>query len=331
MSIGTGSGGGSAGFRMKDLTWYQYLFTQFRAIFVYIGTFLFPANLNADWDFPISKTILDRGSIAGLMVLAALAAAAWHYRRRRPLACFGYFVFLLLLSPTSSILPIKDPVAERRLYLPMLGLLLILVDLAIHLKIERKALAAGLMVLLAAAAATHARAAVWSSAVALWEDTVRKSPNKARDHFQLALAYYDQGSFDRSVAEYQKAAQLEPPEYSLLLDWALAYDGLNQPENALAKLRQAAAMEPRAQVYSQMAKVYGERGQWKEAMEALATAEKLDPNFAATYAYKGLVHLSTGDAAAAVTDFQRALAIDRNLEPAVQGLARAQAALRARR
>ena len=37
--IGTG---GSAGFGMKDLTWYQYLFTQFRAIFVYIGNFVLP-------------------------------------------------------------------------------------------------------------------------------------------------------------------------------------------------------------------------------------------------------------------------------------------------
>ena len=30
--------GQTAGFGMKDLTWYQYLFTQFRALFVYLGT-----------------------------------------------------------------------------------------------------------------------------------------------------------------------------------------------------------------------------------------------------------------------------------------------------
>ena len=47
----------TAGFGMKDLTWYQYLFTQFRAIFVYIGMFVLPVNLTADWDFPISRTI----------------------------------------------------------------------------------------------------------------------------------------------------------------------------------------------------------------------------------------------------------------------------------
>ena len=55
----------SAGFRMKDLTWYQYFFTQCRALFVYVWLFVFPANLTADWDFPISKTILDRGAVVG--------------------------------------------------------------------------------------------------------------------------------------------------------------------------------------------------------------------------------------------------------------------------
>src|ERR1039457_5846165 len=183
--------GGSAGFGLKEFTWYQYFFTQCRALFVYIGMFVLPVNLTADWDFPISRTILDRGAIFGLLALLALAAAAWRYRRRFPLASYGYFVFLLLMSPTSSILPIKDPIAERRLYFSMFGLLLIVVDVLSRLKVGRRALAAGcLVVALAAAGATRARAAVWANPVSLWEDTVRKSPNKRRAHFQLAFAYF---------------------------------------------------------------------------------------------------------------------------------------------
>src|SRR5204863_229287 len=55
MILGIGTGG-SAGFGMKDFTWYQYLFTQFRALFVYLFTFVLPVNLTVDWDFPISNT-----------------------------------------------------------------------------------------------------------------------------------------------------------------------------------------------------------------------------------------------------------------------------------
>jgi tetratricopeptide (TPR) repeat protein len=188
-----------------------------------------------------------------------------------------------------------------------------------------------LVVLLMSAVVTHARAEVWSSPVSLWEDTVRKSPNKARDRLQLASAYYDQGHFDLAVAEYQKAAQLEPPEYSMLLNWALAYDGLNQPENALAKLRQAASLDATAHVYSQIGMIYGKRGQMKDAMDALDQAERIDPNFAMTYYYKGVVSLSTKDLPAAEANFGKALALDPTLQPASDGLAQARRGMQSKR
>jgi tetratricopeptide (TPR) repeat protein len=321
----------TAGFRLKDLTWYQYFFTECRALFVYPLLFVFPAFQSADWDFPISKSILDHGAIFGLLALLALAGLAWHFRLRYRLASFGFFAYLLLMAPTSSILPIRDPVAERRLYLSMLGLLLIAVDLLGRVKVERKTLAAACTAVVAIlAGATYVRAQVWSNEVALWDDTVQKSPNKARVHFQLASAHYNQGQCDLAVAEYQKVADLERPDYNLLVDWALAYDCLNQPDVALAKLRQAAALESTAHVYSQIGMIYGKRAQWPEAMEALATAEKLDPNFAVTFVYKGLVHFATNHPQEAVDDYQRALAIDPNLQQARQGLAQAQARLLAK-
>ena len=327
--LGAGTGG-SAGFAMKDFTWYQYLFTQFRAIFAYLFNFLLPINLNVDWDFPISHSIFEHGAIFGLAALLALAAVAWRYRRSFPLAGYGYFVFLVLLSPTSSILPIQDPIADRRMYLPMLGLILIAIDLLRRLKVERKVLAMGAAALLVAAAAlaTHARAEVWSSPIRLWQDTARKSPNKVRAHFQLAFAYFEQGRFDLAVAEFQKTAELKPPTADLLLDWGLAYDGLHQPELALAKLRQSAALDPTAQVFTQIAKVYAGQQRWAEALDALSTAERLDPNFAITYVFRGKIYLNTNRPAEAVDQYQRALAIDPKVQDGQHDLAIAQSMLR---
>ncbi len=201
----------TAGFGMKDLTWYQYLFTEFRAIFIYIREFFLPFGLNADLDFPFSHTILDRGAWAGLVVLLALVAAAWHYRRRFPLASYGFFAFLVLMAPTSSILPIRDPIAERRLYFATFGLLLVAADLARRIKLSRATLgAAAAAILLLAAVATHARAEVWSSELALWQDSEPKSPDKPRDHFQLAYAYLNAGDCARASAEFEKTAQYKP-------------------------------------------------------------------------------------------------------------------------
>ena len=322
--------GGTAGFGIKELTWYQYFFTQCRALFVYIGMFVLPVNLTADWDFPISRTILDRGAIFGLLALLALAAAAWRFRRRFPLASYGYFVFLLLMSPTSSILPIKDPIAERRLYFSMFGLLLILVDVLSRLKVDRRALAAAcLIVALAAAGATHARAAVWADPVSLWEDTVRKSPGKRRAHFQLAFAYFQQARYSQALEEFQKTAELGPITPDLLLDWGLAYDHLGQFDQALTKFQQAALIEPTAHFYTQIGMAYAQQSRWPEALQALATAEKLDPKFPETYSYRGKIYLNTNQVPSAIQEYRRALAIDPTLEDARHDLALAEARLRA--
>jgi len=137
------------------------------------------------------------------------------------------------------------------------------------------------------------------------------------------MAYYDQGRFDRSVTEFEKAASLDKPDVQLLLDWGLAYDGLHQPERALEKLRQAAALDPTAHIYTQIGKVYADQRRWKEAMDAFATAEKLDPAFPATFAYKGLVHLANNEPAAAIPECRHALELDSRFQPARECLATA--------
>ncbi|HLK65005.1 MAG TPA: hypothetical protein VKU19_16295 [Bryobacteraceae bacterium] len=300
----------TAGFGMKDLTWYQYFFTQCRALWVYLGMFLLPSNLTADWDFSISRTVVDHGAIFGLIFLVAAVASAWYYRRRFPLASFGLFVFLVMMAPTSSILPIRDPIAERRLYSAIIGLLLIVVDLLSRVKIERKVLvAACTAVVLLAAWGTHARAAVWSDPILLWEDTAHKAPNKRRVRFQLGMAYFssDPPDYQRAIGEFEKAADLEPADYNLLIDWGLAYDGLNRPNDAIAKLRAAAMKEPTAHVYTQIAVVYAKRSQWEQALDALETAKRIDASFPPTYFYKGQIFLTLGRCAEAKIEFEQAL------------------------
>jgi len=325
----------TAGFGLKDFTWYQYFFTQCRALWIYLREFLFPVGLRADWDFPISKTVFDHGAIFGLVALLAAAAAAWSLRRKFPLASYGFFAWLVLMAPTSSILPIQDPVAERRLYFGMIGLLLIVIDLLgrVTVRQTRTAVACLCGVLVAEAAATASRAAVWSDDLSLWKDTVAKSPDKARDRFHLAFAYYEAGENQQAIAEFGRAERLGAgkAKADLLVDWGLAYANLHQTAQALAKLREAAALDPTAHVYSQIGMVYGQAGEWQPALAALAQAEKIDPSWKFTYFYRGLVYFKTGQLAASVREYQRALALDPTFQMAFDGLNEAQAALRAGR
>lgn len=313
----------TAGFNVKDFTWYQYFFTECRAIWKYIWMFLLPIGQNVDVDFGVSRTILDHGAIIALLGLLVLTVLAWIYRRQFRLASYGWFTFLILLAPTSSIVPIADPYAERRLYLPFIGLLLIAADFLSRWKITKKALVATLsVVLLLEAVFTYQRNQLWSSAIALWSDSVAKSPNKLRPRFQLASAYFQAGSCSNAVDEFQKASQLGPPRYDLLLDWALAYDCAGKPDDALAKLNQAAVLQKNAHVYSQIGMQYGKMGKYREALDALQTAKQLDPNFAMTYYYLGNIYSIQGDRAQASEDYRHVLALDPQNEPARAALAR---------
>jgi protein O-mannosyl-transferase len=73
-----------------------------------------------------------------LTVLTAVTAVAFYLRRRYPVACFGWFLFLIVLAPTSSIVPINDAQVERRMYLPLVGLILIGAEVSRHIRLPAR-------------------------------------------------------------------------------------------------------------------------------------------------------------------------------------------------
>ena len=303
----------TAGFGVKEFTWYQYFFTECRAVWAYSWMFLLPVGQNLDVDYPISRSIVDHGAIIAMIGLAAVTVAAWFYRSRFPLASYGWFVFLILIAPTSSFVPIKDPFAERRLYLPFIGLLFITLEFLRRWKISRNALMAVLaLVLVVEGAATYQRNIVWVTPINMWSDTVSKSPHKLRPRFQLAMAYFQAGHYPEALENFEKAAQLEPPNFDLLLDWALAYDGVGKPAEAISKLREAAALEKNAHVYSQIGMEYGKMGQYPQALDALATAIQIDPTFMGgmPYVYRGDVFAAQGNKLQAAEEYRHAVGID---------------------
>jgi tetratricopeptide (TPR) repeat protein len=315
----------TAGFQIKEFTWYEYLFTQFRVIWLYLRLYVAPFGLNADYHLPISHSILDGGSLFGLLGLVALGVIAWRYRRRFPLASFGYFGFLLLLAPTSSFVPIRDVAVERRLYLPFICLLLITVGLLRWWKASRVVIAGAMVAVCAVAGTlTYQRSAVWSNALALWEDTSAKSPGNARARFQLAYAQWQNGQCDAAAANYERVSQLEKADERLLIDWAYALECAGKPDDAVGKVREAIKIQPSAHSYAVIGMIYGKHGRADEALEALSSAEKADPNFDMTYVYRGNVFASRGQMPEAANEYRRALAINANNTAAQQGLAMTQ-------
>jgi protein O-mannosyl-transferase len=318
LAIGSAAGGAlvyqvlktarTAGFGMKDLRWYEYFYTQCRVLWSYFRLFVVPYPLNIDPDVAISRSPFDHGAIIGMIALAGLIVAAWLWRRRLPLASFGMIAALLLLAPTSSLAPLRDPMAEHRLYLPFFALTLVVIEFVRRLHVPWRTTAASLAALLLLfGVMTYRRSAVWADPIALWQDSIHHSPRKARPRFQLAYAYYQAGQPLDAVREFDTAATLDKPDVTFLLDWALAYDAANRPAEALSKLSQAAEMEPTAHIYATIGLIEGKQNHRQQALAALDQAEKLDPKFDMTYAYRGNVLFASGDHDGAIREYRRAL------------------------
>ena len=319
----------SAGFKIKDFTWYQYLYTQFRVMWTYLRLYVLPVGQNGDYDFPVSHTIVEHGAIVALIGLLAVSFFAWKYRKQYPLAAFGWFGFLLLLSPTSSVVPIRDVIVERRVYLPFICLLLITVDFLRRWRPSPALMAAVFVLVLAVSAvASYQRNHVWSTALAFWTDAAEKSPRNPRAQFQLAYAQWKGGNCQAAVVNYEKVAKLQKPDDRLLVDWALALECVDKPDEAVAKLRQAAALAPSALIQAQIGMIYGKRNRQEEALAALALAEQIDPAFEMTYVYRANILAARGDLAGAVAGYRRALAINPRNDVAQSALAAAEQRLR---
>ena len=311
----------SAGFNMKDLTASDYLLTQVRALWVYTRLFFAPIAQNLDYDMPISRTLWDYGSWLSLLSWVVLAGIAWTKRKEWPLASFGFFLFLILLSPTSSILPIRDVLVERRMYMAVFALSLVAVEFLRRWKTSTTTLAVLTAVIgVGLMAITYQRNEVWGSALSLWSDAAAKSPNKARPHFQLAYAHYEKGQCVQASRSYARAAELQPPDDQLYVDWALALDCAGQSALALSRLEDANKMKPTAHNYALMGMIRGKTRQYDEGLAALVEAEKLDPRFAMLFAYRANIHFARSEYDQAITAFKQALVIEPELGPAIQGL-----------
>jgi protein O-mannosyl-transferase len=314
--------GGNAGFGMRELTPVQFFFTEGRVIWTYLRMFVLPYGQNIDPDIAISHGPFDQGAIFGWVALAALLVAAWIYRKRFPLASFGLIMFVLLLAPTSTVVPIKDVLAEHRMYLPFLGLALICCEFLRRATFSR-AVGIGAAALLLCTVMTYQRNQVWSSPLALWQDAVEKSPHKYRPRFQLAYQlHYEENRCPDAVKSYEIASTLGPIDHELLVDWGLALDCAERRDEALAKLKQAALLDNTAHVHTQIAMVYAKQQKFQQAVDELAQAEKLDPNYDVIYVYRGQISEIAGDREAARANYRRALELNPQNQQAREALQR---------
>jgi tetratricopeptide (TPR) repeat protein len=266
----------TAGFGIEGLSPYEYFLTQCRVVFLYLQLILLPLWQNADYDLSVSRNLLDGGAWLGLLTLLAGLVVLWRLRRRYPVAVYGIALCLIWLAPTSTIIPIKDVAAERRLYVPLLGVSFVLVEVLLRHG-RRTSLSVVVPMLLVAGFLTHQRAAVWGNDVAFWSDTVSKSVTKTRGYAHLMHALVRSRQCETAL----KTAAGFPPraaeDADFLVSLGYAYDCLRRPEDATQAYERAAARSPGPGMYLILASAYERLGRISDAERVRGQALGLEP------------------------------------------------------
>lgn len=164
-------------------------------------------NIDPDLRVPAG---LEARHVLLMLSAAALALLAWRQRRRWPWLGFGLAWYLLHLLPSNSLLPRFDLANDRHLYLSLIGAAVLL---AVPLSALRRPLSATVPVLalcLLLAAATALRNLDYRSELALWEATVRDSPDKARPWTNLGYARQLAGDLAGARQAYACALARDP-------------------------------------------------------------------------------------------------------------------------
>ena len=301
----------TAGFSVANYTWYQYAFTEARAIFEYLQMAAVPIGQALDHDFAPSRTILDHGAVFYMAILALITGSAIYWRRRYPVACFGFLLFLVLLAPTSTVVPVDDAVVERRMYLPLLGLILIGCEAARRWRPSRPA-AVALVTMMAITFGSYcyARNRFWGNPDLLIAQAAQDARYNPRPLLNVAEAMIRRNRCDLAISYLDRAERILPGSYYVHAIRGRALGCLGHPEEALAHLEIAARIQPCSDVFQWIGLVYGQMGRLAEAGESLRKAVELDPGSATAHGSLGLWYETVGDDRGAEREYAASLAIE---------------------
>ncbi len=141
---------------------------------------------------------------------------------------------LLLLAPSSSILPAADLAADRRLYLPIICFASLAgVFLNRGTRVSKCVLTALLLL------SAH-RTYIWASEQRLWSEAIERAPQKLRPRIHLARSVDAQ----TALSILEDAKKLAPDDPGPASEKGMRLLELNRPDLALAEFGRALALSP---------------------------------------------------------------------------------------
>ncbi|UCE59683.1 MAG: tetratricopeptide repeat protein [Phycisphaerales bacterium] len=313
----------NVGFGFKGITPLEYALTQPGVVLHYLRLALWPSGLCLDYGWPVAKELA--AIIPSLLAVGALFAGTLWCVHRKPWLGFLGAWFFVILAPTSSIVPIKDPAFEHRMYLPLAAVVILVVFAGHHIlralltrlgstPRARYWTAAGLMVVVTAGLgyATAQRNKVYHSRLSMWSDVVAKRPDHARGHCNLGVALLDDGQVAKAIESCRRSVTLDPTFASGHYRLAKALKRNGRIDEAIQAFLRAIEIDAGfADARFDLGNTFYENGMFDEAIREYQAAVKIDPGYTNAQVNLGNVLGRVGRTSEAVAAYREALRTER--------------------
>ena len=299
------------------LTFLQQLFTSFKALLKYAEILFYPVHLSARYYTSPGRSLMDGAVIAGGLLAAIIIGLFVLFLRKRRILSFAIIWFFLNWLPTAGLIPISTKVADRYMYIGLLGVILLVTAAVIRacaLIFRKSALRRRLTAvvtitffLLASAGLaveTIQRNRVWKDERTLWEDMAQTSPtDMAMNH--LARFHLDRKEWALAEDYYRKSLQIDPTQIDAWNNLGNALLLQNKPaeaEKALKMVLELYGKVPRETprslldgAYINLAMVSAVQGNYVQAEETLKQAVQRNANNYRAWDLLGELRLARND------------------------------------
>ncbi len=270
--------------------------TMTKVLASYLKLFFFPFSLCADYVVSNSYSLLDTSFILSSLLLSALAVIASRMFFYSQIAFFCIVWFFITLLPVLNIVPIENIMAERYLYLPVMGLCMLASGKKIFFPGNAVTTVVVIVVLMLFSVTTIRRSSVWMDQIILWSDTAKRSPDSFKAHNNLGNIYRDSGRFDEAISEFKHALALYGGYIDAHNNLGVAYRKKGMHDEAMAEYQKALKLNPRyPYAHNNLGVLYAKSDLLDLAITEFQSAISHKPdysdahnNLGATYIRKGL-------------------------------------------
>ena len=288
--------------------------TQVEVVVRYLALWLLPRGQSVFHDHPPVTDPWTPGFLLSLALLVGVTGLLLRRRKTRPGLAFAWCWFLVLLIPSSSVIPLKETMAEHRAYLAGWGIVFAVV-LTLTTLLRRHHRLAGLLLLSllpVLGLATHRRNRVWKTEQALWRDATTKNPSSAEAWYGYGDVLRFRQQYDESIAAYQAALGLDETFTDAWNNLGIALAEQGRADEARHTWLTVLKIHPSyCKAHNNLAWLAYRRRRWDEAIaEFHSTLTYCPRDIQAHYGLGNIYYSARRDASLAAQHYQRVLDID---------------------